>query len=172
MRLPSALAVSLSLHVFVVLGGLVHPRTASQESQLPLQATLVAPPRPVPTLIAPESPEEAPAKVVKPSRVMTAPAKQGSPVLPQPDNDLVTAASRQVARVLLYPTEAIARGLEGEAVVMLFLDTEGNAAAARLERSSGHPILDDAAVRAARQVRALPTGIAQDFLLPVRFRLH
>jgi len=67
-------------------------------------------------------------------------------------------AYRQMQRTLLYPREAVEQGIEGEATVLLFLDEAGNAIAARLEASSGHPLLDEAALRAA--------------LLPVRFRLR
>lgn len=81
-------------------------------------------------------------------------------------------ASAQLARELLYPPEAIARGLEGQALVLLFLDGSGNAVAARLEASSGHALLDDAAVRAAKTLRALPDNAPREALLPVRFRLH
>ena len=81
-------------------------------------------------------------------------------------------AGEQIARQLLYPSEAIARGLEGEALVLLFLDEAGNAIAARIEASSGHAILDEAAVRAARTLRSLPSGAPREAVLPVRFRLR
>ena len=57
-------------------------------------------------------------------------------------------------------------------LVLLFLDTGGNAIAARLESSSGHALLDDAAVRAARTLRALPGSAPREALVPVRFRLR
>jgi protein TonB len=82
------------------------------------------------------------------------------------------AAGEQMARELLYPIEAIERGLQGEALVLLFLDERGNAVAARLEESSGHALLDDAAVRAARTLRSLPASAPREALLPVRFRLR
>jgi protein TonB len=81
-------------------------------------------------------------------------------------------ANAQIARELLYPPEAIARGLEGQVLVLLFLDASGNAIAARLEASSGHALLDDAAVRAARTLRALPDSAPRVAMLPVRFRLR
>ena len=81
-------------------------------------------------------------------------------------------ANAQIARELLYPPEAIARGLEGEALVLLFLDASGNAIAARLEASSGQALLDDAAVRAARMLHSLPDSAPREALLPVRFRLR
>ncbi len=81
-------------------------------------------------------------------------------------------AYAQLARELLYPPEAIARGLEGQVLALLFLDASGNAIAARLEASSGHVLLDVAAVRAARTLRSLPDSAPREALLPVRFRLR
>ena len=56
--------------------------------------------------------------------------------------------------------------------MLLFLDASGNAIAARLEASSGHALLDDAAVRAARTLRSLPDSAPREVLFPVRFRLR
>jgi len=81
-------------------------------------------------------------------------------------------AGEQIARELYYPPEAIERGLEGEALVLLFLDESGNAIAARIEASSGHALLDAAAVRAARTLRAMPASTPREAVLPVRFRLR
>lgn len=89
-----------------------------------------------------------------------------------PAREAARQARTQMARELLYPPEAIARGLEGEVLVRLFLDASGNAIAARLEASSGHALLDDAAVRAARTLHALPESMPREALLPVRFRLR
>jgi len=81
-------------------------------------------------------------------------------------------AGEQIARQLFYPPEAIERGLEGEALVLLFLDASGNVIAARIEASSGHALLDEAAVRAARTLRSLPSNAPREAVLPVRFRLR
>ena len=86
--------------------------------------------------------------------------------------DAARSAMEQMARELPYPPEAIERGLQGEALVLLFLDASGNVIAARLESSSGHDLLDEAAVRAARTLRALPASAPREALLPVRFRLR
>jgi len=85
---------------------------------------------------------------------------------------LVRQAMEEVTKHLLYPPEAVAQGLEGETLVMIFLDESGAVVAARVERGSGHAILDQAAVAAARQVRSLPAAGAREALLPVRFRLN
>lgn len=169
-RLLAALALSLVLHGATIGAGEIFVRLMPQPKPAPpaaLEATLPPLPRaPAPTLRAPES--------VDASATVSAP-----PAPPKPRRsgagmqaDLATLASRQIAQRLLYPEEAIARGLEGEALVMLFLDANGNSVAARLERGSGHTILDDAAVAAARQVSALPEGEPREVLLPVRFRLR
>lgn len=83
---------------------------------------------------------------------------------------LVHQALEEVKKHLLYPTDAVAQGLEGETLVMIFLDESGAVVAARIERGSGHPILDQAAVAAAREVRSLPAAGVREVLLPVRFR--
>ena len=56
--------------------------------------------------------------------------------------------------------------------MLLFLDASGNAIAARIESSSGHALLDDAALRAVRSLRALPASSPREALLSVRFRLR
>ena len=87
-------------------------------------------------------------------------------------DDAARKAGEQIARQLFYPPEAIAKGLEGETLVLLFLDEAGNAIAARVEASSGHAVLDEAAVRAARTLRSLPASAPREALVPVRFRLR
>lgn len=175
-RLAVAGLISLMFHASVLGAGrwLAEPlphRTAP--SPPALQATLMPPPAsaPPPVLVAPD---------LEAASAETAPAPKPTP--PKPPNrpshravatgDVRTVASRQIAEHLLYPREAVDQGLEGEAQVLLFLDEAGNAVAARLERTSGHAILDEAAVRAVRAVRALPEGAPREILLPVRFRLR
>ena len=69
-----------------------------------------------------------------------------------------------------YPREAIARGLEGDVVVLLILKPSGEVTGAMVATSSGHAILDDAALTAAWRSAACRPGSAR-FLLPVQFRL-
>lgn len=171
-RLLAALALSLFLHGAILGAGELLGRLKARPQPTPraaIEATLPPLPRaPAPTLIAPEPVEEAVAASAAPPPLPSRPRRAG----PGMQADLAALASRQIAQHLMYPEEAIARGLEGEALVMLFLDANGNSVAARLERSSGHAILDDAAVAAARQVNALPEGEPREVLLPVRFRLQ
>lgn len=167
-RLWPAFVGSLLLHALVALLAqwLAMPGRRPPPPPAALQAVLLPAPAAAPTrLFAPEAVTAA-ATASPPPRPVERPANKAGVRA-----DLATLASRQVARRLLYPEEAVVRGLEGEAQVMLFLDAGGNAVAARLEKSSGHPILDEAAVAAARGVRGLPEGGDREVLLPVRFRL-
>ncbi|GHT91233.1 hypothetical protein FACS1894101_3850 [Betaproteobacteria bacterium] len=70
-----------------------------------------------------------------------------------------------------YPLEAIQNRIQGEAFVQIFLDENGHVIAARIEESSGYPILDTAALKAARALRSLPADGLESVVLPVRFRL-
>lgn len=97
------------------------------------------------------------------------PRTSGPPLL---QGEAALKAAEQMRSELPYPAEAIQRGLQGEALVLLFLDASGNAIAARLESSSGHALLDDAALQAARSLRSLPHSAPREALVPVRFRLR
>jgi protein TonB len=70
-----------------------------------------------------------------------------------------------------YPVEAIAQGLEGEAVLMLRFGANGALVDAQVVKSSGHAILDEAALRAARATQRLASG-PREMLFPVTFALR
>lgn len=81
------------------------------------------------------------------------------------------AAQRRVAEHVFYPAEAIAQGIEGEVTLLLTLSPDGTIAEASLARSSGHGLLDRAALRAAHAVGRLPGLDRREVILPVVFRL-
>jgi protein TonB len=168
-----ALVISVALHAMVIAAPAWRGKS---RAQAPLTVSLREPlavPAPqdraaeTPELILPEKKTRPPAARPAPERV----ARQTA-TLQHLQGQAARVAGEQMARELLYPVEAIERGLQGEALVLLFLDASGNATAARLEESSGHALLDDAAVRAARTLRALPSSAPREALLPVRFRLR
>jgi protein TonB len=180
--LGQALALSLALHAAVIALGmqLIAPkewalRPAPAELTVLLHDRIAAPDIPVaapPRLFLPQAPQRN-ASAVEPTRPGREAPLLSQPGSPQPLSGVAALkAAEQLARDLPYPAEAIERGLQGEALVLLFLDASGNAIAARLEASSGHALLDEAAVRAARQLRALPASAPREALLPVRFRLR
>ncbi len=173
--LGPALVLSLALHAALIVVAVPwRSRDAGREpARAPLAALLVKPAA-QPPLFLPEPPKPAAAQSeTEPSQAQKVPERRGPQPRPRAAaRQAARAASEQVGRSLLYPPEAIARGLEGEALVLLFLDEAGNALAARIERSSGHVLLDEAAVRAAKTVRSLPEAAPREVLLPVRFRLQ
>ena len=184
-----ALALSLALHAALISLGLQEARQRSARlppteltvrlpaAPEPLPVPRLALPEPQPNAIAAPSPTAArPRAAVRSStpalQLTDAPQRRAGDAIPRLDGEAALRAAEQLARDLPYPAEAIDRGLQGEALVLIFLDPVGNAIAARLESSSGHAILDDAAVRAARQLRSLPASAPREALLPVRFRLR
>ena len=70
-----------------------------------------------------------------------------------------------------YPPEAIARGIEGETILILRYAADGRLLDAKIARSSGHAILDQAALRAVRATPRITDG-PREVLFPVTFALH
>jgi protein TonB len=76
-----------------------------------------------------------------------------------------------------YPAEALQRRLEGRVVLRVKIDTGGRVAATSVLRSSGHPILDEAASQAVLRWRFDPpmrfgVAISTEVAVPVRFRIE
>ncbi len=70
-----------------------------------------------------------------------------------------------------YPPEAVARGIEGETILILKYTADGRLVDARIAKSSGHAILDQAALRAVRATPRVGDG-PREILFPVTFALH
>jgi protein TonB len=160
-----ALAASLTLHLALLAGGARWLQKTPKTPNTPnvLQARL-AEPAPQPQLTLPPKP----LRTSRPKPPPDAPA--ASPV--SPAATLTASAHQQLSRLDFYPLEAIQNGWQGEAWVQIFLDEEGNVIAARLEASSGYPLLDAAAVNAARSLKRLSRSGLDSAILPVRFRLE
>lgn len=182
-----ALGLSLILHGLLLWGLPDLEQKPEPQARPALQATLAPPPVPAQPLPELELEQPQPA-APPPPPVSSKPAVPPSP-RPEPQarkpratapesapTPLARAARQQLARLAsqegFYPLEAIAQGLEGEALVQIFLDEQGHVIAARIERSSGHALLDQAALRAARALRSLPADGLEEAVLPVRFRLE
>lgn len=80
-------------------------------------------------------------------------------------------AQAMLSKHLFYPQSAVNQGIEGEVVLLLSLDSKGGIQAVEIAKSSGHALLDEAAIDAARHIGALP-GNPHQTLLPVSFRLR
>jgi protein TonB len=75
-----------------------------------------------------------------------------------------------------YPEELWEEGVEGETMLRLFVSAHGRVDSARVERSSGHPEFDSAAVAGSRDLRFDPAMRGEDpvgawVLLPVQFQM-
>ena len=92
-------------------------------------------------------------------------------VEPLPAAQLAETLER-LSEVLLYPPEALRLGLEGEVVLLLELGEGGRIVEASVASSSGHALLDQAALKAVARLGALsPASAGKAILLPVRFRI-
>lgn len=173
-RLAAALFCSLMLHAAPMLPALLG--TASPDKK--------APPAPLTVDLPPVRPASVPLRLDPPPKTDTLPASPAKPLPPKPMPPAKADARgpqwvRQVREHLqkldqqgqFYPRESIALGEQGEVLVLLILNGEGQVIASRVEHSSGYPRLDEAALRAVRSLRGLSEDAPRETLIPVRFRL-
>lgn len=161
MPLHLALLLSLSLHAALIVLPL-WLATDKQAAPLPhIEARLIPPP-------APDALAEA----------VSTTGNSASPVPEQivtPPRNLRGASLRRaqaaLSKHLFYPPQAVDMGLEGEVILLLSLAENGQLVSATVARSSGHAMLDQAALDAARNIGALP-GNPRQTLFPVNFRLQ
>lgn len=166
-RFLLALAASLALHLALLgLGlpsGKVSPRNTAISARLLPPATV----KPAESLL-----KDTLAEGAAPKTATAAPtpidAKSRRPAPRTPE----AAAQRKLSEVLFYPPEAVARGLEGEVRLLLTLDGDGAIRDVQVAASSGHRILDDAAIKAVHLIGSLPDADVRELILPVVFRLR
>ena len=175
-RLIIALALSLALH-----GSLFLPDLIKRPSVAPprpaLQALLRLPPMPDepadPLLKNTLDPEDTQAdKQTAP--VEPLPVTHPSPVTRKTVEREIQAMQRKLNKHLFFPAEAVTLGIEGEVRLLVTLNVDGSIADVSIAASSGHAILDNAAIKAAY---AMPdkfdTGVmGREVILPVVFRLQ
>lgn len=172
LKLHFALAVSLLLHGAVLLWPA--PRAEAPTSAAPLLHARIRPP--VPTAPAAEvAPAEPVLKDTRRENRSDAAAETSAAVAPAPSRKALARAQESAQRVLnrhvFYPQDAIDRGLEGEVRLRLTLTPDGRVVDAGILASSGHALLDEAALQAARHIGRLDAGGARELMLPVLFRL-
>jgi protein TonB len=170
-RLLLALALSLALH-----GSLVLPDLLKRLSVAPpppaLQAVLRLPPKPEVAPVEPLLKNTLDAEEAKPA-LKPAPPTPPPRVAPKTvARREVRAAQRKLSEHLFYPPEAIARGIEGEVRLILTLSADGAVENVSIAASSGYPVLDNAAIKAAYAMGALTGASSRELILPVIFRLQ
>lgn len=175
-RLLLAFAVSLVLHA-TVLGAGAFRNLLKPAPPKVLQVNLRLPPVEIPpaeplikNTLDPDEPKPEP----KPPKPKPEPRPQPTPKpnLAKAEKSQVQAAQQKIAKHLYYPSEAIARGLEGEVRLLLLLGGEGAIADVQIAASSGHAILDNAAIKAAYAMGRLSGVAGKEMILPVIFRLQ
>jgi periplasmic protein TonB len=144
------------------------------------------PPAPRPPVAAAKAPEPAPVRppvVDTPAPPATAREERKPLDLSVPQDTRARGAERlsqqelaetmtRLSETMLYPSEALKRGLEGEVVIIVELGAGGRIIDAGIASGSGHAVLDEAAVRAVLKLGTLGNSSAnRTILLPVRFRI-
>lgn len=178
-RFPLALIASLLLHSLPWLLNQIPPPKPPLPPKPSLTATLA--PQALPAPVAPPPPAlilpEPPKPETRPPPAPPKPEKQKPRENPLNAPKTWNLAIAQQLKSLkdrqeYYPQEAISQGLQGEVLVLVIIDENGNITAARVEESSGHRLLDEAALRNVRTIRSLPADAPRQALLPLRFKLH
>jgi protein TonB len=99
-----------------------------------------------------------------------APPRPAEPIEARPAD--VAAVRAALARTFVYPPEARRRALQGRVIVAITLSADGALVALELRESSGHRLLDEAALDACRRAAPFaPPGVAVRVVVPVSFRL-
>ena len=170
-RLFLALALSLALH-----GSLFLADAFKRQPDAPLRSALQAVLRP-----PPEREALPPDPMLKNTleAEKTQPATQPLPPVKTPqagrrnvEQRAVRVAQKKLSKHLYYPPEAVSRGIEGDVHLLLTLAYGGRIVDVHIAASSGHPILDNAAVKAAYAMGAVGETGARELILPVIFRLQ
>ncbi len=171
-RLIPALAFSLALHAGLLAPDLLQ-RLLPAQPRPPLQATLRLPPKV----------EAAPADLLLKNTIDAEPAPQAKPPAPVPSPRAipkaptknavreVQSAQRKLSKQLFYPPEAVARGIEGDVWLILKLGDDGEILDVGIAQSSGHAILDNAAIKAAYAMGKQIGATSRELIVPAHFQL-
>jgi TonB family protein len=108
----------------------------------PLASPTLAPPAPAPPA-PPPSPSPAPPVLAPAAVALLKPLPQSAAAMAQNEN-------------CPYPREAVDQGLTGTVSLSVFVTADGKAEKARTEKTSGFPLLDEAAVRCVEQFGRFP----------------
>lgn len=87
--------------------------------------------------------------------------------------------SRWIQQYKVYPPEARQQGLQGEAIIRIRIDRQGNIRYFVLEKETGHVMLDRAVITMLKRANPVPpapenypAGTLLEFLVPVSFKLE
>ena len=175
-RLIIAFALSLAFHGSLLLPELIK-RLPVAPPRPALQASLRLPPMPSPVL-QPAEPllkdtiaqdDAIPVEEPPPPPPSPTPAKQSTKDTLKRD---VQIARKKLSKTQFYPPEAIAQNIEGDVRLIIKLSDSGSVDDVIVASSSGHAILDNAAIKAAYAMGKLTGVTSRELILPVIFRLE
>lgn len=156
-----ALLLSLFLHAVLIIAPMWRTTQPRPTPEASIDARLVS-------QAPPETTAETVSTTPHPSATSTSPPLKSPRKL---QGSTLRRAQASLSEHLYYPPQAIQQGLEGEVILLLQLAEDGRLLSASIARSSGHALLDQAALEAARRITALPDSPRQS-LFPVYFRLE
>ncbi|MEQ1772845.1 MAG: energy transducer TonB [Burkholderiales bacterium] len=155
------------------------PERLTREPVKPVAKPVVNPPVQAPILTAPPEAPPSPAAPLVPEQRPAPPPEVPRP----PSTPVVTAVTppRSDAAYLnnprpAYPLAARRRGDQGTVLIRVLVSADGLAASVGLEKTSGHPSLDEAALSAVKSWRFVPArqggqAIESPYVVPVVFKL-
>ena len=156
--LTIAFALSLAMHAALLVPGMMkRPATPSPEPAL--QAVLRPPPS-LETLAAPEpllkntlEAENAAKVSMPPAPAQRAPARATPTTVTKRE---IEAAKKKLSKYIFYPEAALRLELEGTVRLFILLAADGHVEDVRLVASSGHTLLDNAAIKGFYAIGKLP----------------
>lgn len=163
MQIYFSLLLSLALHAALIAAPISPAAKPGAPEKASLEARLMPPVKPTATAEAVSSEADSPDSPAVTPRLDAPPGTLRGHALHR--------AQTALSEHLFYPPQAIAQGLEGDVVLLLILADGGRLLSASVARSSGHALLDQAALDAALSLGALP-GNPRQTMFPVSFRLQ
>jgi protein TonB len=136
--------------------------------EFPVQAPPPKPPAPKPPPPKPQPPKPHPQQAT-PAPAPAQPTQQATTAAPQTLS--IFQVSYSVRPVLVYPVRERRAGHHGTTQIRAYIDASGVPQQVVVERSSGYPTLDEAAVDAMRKARVNTGGRAFTVTGPFTFNL-
>jgi periplasmic protein TonB len=130
-------------------------KPVARHSSPPVRPT-VARPSPAPAPAAPAQPVPAPAQATQAEPAPAAPPAPPAPAVAEPVTPPIGNAAYLHNPPPRYPAEAQDNGWTGRAVVRVHVDPAGHPLSVELHTSSGHAVLDKAAIAAVQKWSFVP----------------
>jgi protein TonB len=137
--------------------------------EFPVQAPPPPPPKPKPPPPKPQPPRPHPQQATPAPAPAPQPTQQATTAAPQTMS--IFQVSYSVRPMLVYPVRERRAGHHGTTQIRAYIDASGVPQQVTVEKSSGYPALDEAAVEAMRKARVNTGGRAFSVTGPFTFNL-